>query len=71
MNLPVAVIESALPFYTSLLGFIEVSRSEKPNRSAVQARDNVQMQIVDKTFKEFCVVALDGLCYWFREAQKW
>ncbi|ADB36978.1 VOC family protein [Spirosoma linguale] len=43
MNLPVANLESALPFYETILGFGVLSRSETPHRSAVLERDGIQI----------------------------
>jgi lactoylglutathione lyase len=47
MNLPVADIDAAIPFYTSMLGFRVVSRSESPHRSVVLARDSVQIGLAE------------------------
>jgi catechol 2,3-dioxygenase-like lactoylglutathione lyase family enzyme len=47
MNLPVKDIETALPFYASILGFHLVSRSETPHRAATVARDGIQMRLVE------------------------
>lgn len=47
MNLPVGDLESALPFYEATMGFTVVSRSETPRRSAVLARDEVQIGIAE------------------------
>ena len=42
MNLPVAELAAALPFYETVLGFQVVSRGDSPHNSAVLARDQVQ-----------------------------
>ena len=47
MNLPVADLESALPFYEQTMGFRVVSRSDTPHRSAVLARDGVQIGLAE------------------------
>jgi|SRR5687767_220574 len=47
MNLPSADVEAALPFYETVLGFLVVSRDSAPHKSAVLARDRIQMQIVE------------------------
>jgi catechol 2,3-dioxygenase-like lactoylglutathione lyase family enzyme len=47
MNLPVADVAAALPFYETVLGFRVVSRAESPHRSAVLARDHVQMRLAE------------------------
>jgi catechol 2,3-dioxygenase-like lactoylglutathione lyase family enzyme len=47
MNLPVRDLVAALPFYEEVLGFQVVSRSEAPHRSAVLARDKVQIGLAE------------------------
>lgn len=47
MNLPVADVEAALPFYETVLGFRVVSRGDSPHKSAILGRDRIQMQIVE------------------------
>ena len=47
MNLPVADVDAAVPFYETVLGFIVESRSDTPHRSAVLARDQVKMRLVE------------------------
>jgi catechol 2,3-dioxygenase-like lactoylglutathione lyase family enzyme len=47
MNLPVPDLATALPFYETVLGFQVVSRSDTPHRSAVLARDNVQIRLAE------------------------
>jgi catechol 2,3-dioxygenase-like lactoylglutathione lyase family enzyme len=47
MNLPVADLASALPFYETVLGFRVVSRAETPQKSAVLGRDHVEMRLVE------------------------
>jgi catechol 2,3-dioxygenase-like lactoylglutathione lyase family enzyme len=43
MALPVANLEAALPFYEQVMGFRVLSRSDSPHRSAVLARDSIQI----------------------------
>ena len=47
MNLPVADLAAALPFYETVLGFRVLSRSDTPHKSAVLARDRVQIGLVE------------------------
>jgi len=47
MNLPVADVEAAIPFYEKTLGFHVVSRVETPNKSAILARDRVQIRLAE------------------------
>lgn len=47
MNLPVRDLAGALPFYETVLGFRVMTRSDAPHRSAVLARDRVQIRLVE------------------------
>src|SRR6266480_6905808 len=47
MNLPVRDLTAAVPFYETVLGFRVVSRSDIPNKSAVLARDRVQVALAE------------------------
>ena len=47
MNLPVLDLEAALPFYETVLGFQVQSRSDTPHKSAVLARDGVQIRLAE------------------------
>jgi len=47
MNLPVADLAVALPFYETVLGFRVVSRKDTPHKSAVLARDNVEIGLAE------------------------
>jgi catechol 2,3-dioxygenase-like lactoylglutathione lyase family enzyme len=47
MDLPVADVDAAVPFYEKVLGFRVVSRDETPHRSAVLGRDQVQMRLAE------------------------
>lgn len=47
MNLPVASVDAALPFYETVLGFRVLSRSDDPQRSAVLGRDSVQIRLAE------------------------
>ena len=43
MNLPVADLEAALPFYEKVFGFRLLSRSDSPHKSAVLERDGIEI----------------------------
>jgi catechol 2,3-dioxygenase-like lactoylglutathione lyase family enzyme len=45
MSLPVADVDTAIPFYERVLGFHVASRSDTPHKSAVLARDDVRMAL--------------------------
>jgi lactoylglutathione lyase len=47
MNLPVQDVDTAVPFYERILGFRVMSRSDAPCRSAVLARDQVQIGLAE------------------------
>jgi len=47
MNLPVSDVESAIPFYERVLGFRVLSRSDKPYKSAILVRDDVQIGLAE------------------------
>jgi lactoylglutathione lyase len=47
MNLPVQDLAAALPFYQTVLGFQVVSRSDMPHKSAILARDRVQIGLAE------------------------
>ena len=47
MNLPVKDLAAALPFYETVLGFRIATRSDTPHKSAVLARDHVQMRLAE------------------------
>jgi catechol 2,3-dioxygenase-like lactoylglutathione lyase family enzyme len=47
MSLPVKDVDAAVRFYESILGFRVMSRSDTPCRSAVLARDQVQIGLAE------------------------
>jgi len=47
MNLPVKDLDAAVSFYESILRFRVISRSDTPCRSAVLARDQVQIGLAE------------------------
>lgn len=47
MNLPVRDLAAALPFYETVLGFRVLSRGDAPHKSAVLARDQVQIGLAE------------------------
>jgi catechol 2,3-dioxygenase-like lactoylglutathione lyase family enzyme len=67
MNLPVADIDAAVPFYETKLGFRAVSVNQVPPRSAILSRDQVEMRLVENGGDPtqdgcaFHVLGLDGL----------
>lgn len=47
MNLPVANVEAAIPFYETVMGFKVVSRNNSPPKSAILSRDNIQIGLAE------------------------
>ena len=47
MNLPVADVEAAIPYYEKRLGFRVVSRHDLPHKSVLLARDQVQIGLAE------------------------
>jgi len=70
MNLPVADVDAALPFYETILGFRVMSRDSTPHKSAVLARDNVQMRLVENggdSSQDGCAFHVNDLASLFAE----
>ncbi len=47
LNLPVADVEAAIPFYESLFGFSVLARHGTPHPSAMLGRDDVQIGLAE------------------------
>jgi lactoylglutathione lyase len=47
MNLPVENLEAAIPFYETIMGFKLASRTDAPCKSAVLARDGIQIGLAE------------------------
>ena len=47
MNLPVENVEAAIPFYQTIMGFKVVARNDSPCKSAVLARDDIQIGLAE------------------------
>lgn len=47
MSLPVENVDVAIPFYESVMGFRVVSRNDSPHKSAVLARDEIQIGLAE------------------------
>ena len=70
MNLPVQNVTSALPFYETILGFRVVSRGDAPHNSAVLARDQIQIRLVENggdSTQDGCAFHVKGLQSLFAE----
>lgn len=72
LNLPVADLNAALPFYETVLGFRVVSRTDTPHRSAVLGRDQVQIGLAENggdSSQDGCAFHVTGLESLFAEFQ--
>ena len=70
LNLPVADVEAAIPYYEKTFGFRLVSRHEEPHRRAILARDEVQIGIAENggdPTQEGCFFAVENLEAAFEE----
>lgn len=70
MNLPVADIECAIPFYQHTLGFELISRSDSPCRSAVLGRDEIEIGLAENggdPEQEGCFFEVDDVAAAFHE----
>ncbi len=47
MNLPVADVDAAIPFYLNIMGFKLVSRSDQPHKKAIIGRNDVQLGLAE------------------------
>ncbi|HUK89534.1 MAG TPA: VOC family protein [Blastocatellia bacterium] len=47
LNLPVANVDVAIPFYETVMGFSVVSRKDSPYKSIVLARDTIQVGLAE------------------------
>ena len=47
LNLPVENLEEAIPFYETIMGFHVVSQQDAPCKSAILARDDIQIGLAE------------------------
>lgn len=72
MNLPVNDLESALPFYESVMGFAVVSHAESPVKKAILSRDSIQIGLAENggdPSQEGCFFEVDNAEAAFEELQ--
>lgn len=70
MNLPVADVDAAIPFYEETFGFQVVSRSAAPFKSAVLKRDDIQIGLAENggdPTQEGCFFEVDDIEIAFAE----
>jgi len=70
MNLPVADVETAIPFYEETFGFRITSRLDQPYKSVILARDEIQIGLAENggdPTQEGCFFEVDNLDAAFEE----
>jgi lactoylglutathione lyase len=70
MNLPVADVEAAIPFYEKTFSFRVVSRSDSPHKSVVLERHDIQIGLAENggdPAQEGCWFEVDDVAAAFRE----
>jgi lactoylglutathione lyase len=64
MNLPVQNVDAAIPYYEKVLGFRVVSRQDAPHKSAILARDKIQIGLAENggdPTQEGCFFEVDNV----------
>jgi predicted enzyme related to lactoylglutathione lyase len=64
MNLPVADVEAAIPFYESTFGFQVLSRKDSPHKIVLLSRDEVQIGLAENggdPTQDGCVFEVDNV----------
>jgi catechol 2,3-dioxygenase-like lactoylglutathione lyase family enzyme len=70
LHLPVPHLDDALPFYETVLGFHVRSRTDTPHKSAVLARDQVEIGLAENggdPAQDGCAFHVTGLAALFAE----
>jgi len=70
LNLPVADIEAAIPYYERMFGFRVESRNNVPHRSVILARDNIRIGLAENggdPSQEGCFFEVDSVTAAFAE----
>jgi lactoylglutathione lyase len=64
MNLPVADVDQAIPFYETVMGFRVESRGDSPHKSAVLSRDDIKIGLAENggdSSQEGCFFQVDDV----------
>jgi lactoylglutathione lyase len=70
LNLPVADVDAAIPYYEKKLGFRVVSRQDAPHKSVTLERDNIQIGLAENggdPSQEGCFFEVDSVAVAFEE----
>jgi lactoylglutathione lyase len=73
MNLPVADVDSAIPFYEATFSFRVVSRHATPHKSVILARDEIQIGLAENggdPGQEGCFLEVDDVEAAFEEIKR-
>lgn len=72
MNLPVADVDAAIPYYEETLGFHVVSRQETPHKAVELARDGIRIGLAENggdPTQEGCYFEVDDIEAAYREVK--
>jgi len=64
LNLPVADVDAAIPYYEKTFGFRVVSRQEAPHKSVILARDQIKIGLAENSgdpSQEGCYFEVDNV----------
>lgn len=70
LNLPVADVAAAIPYYEKTFKFSVVSRQDQPHKSAILARDQIQIGLAENggdPTQEGCFFEVDNILSAFEE----
>jgi predicted enzyme related to lactoylglutathione lyase len=70
LNLPVADVDAAIPFYQTTFGFTLVSRQDEPHKSVIFARDDIKIGLAENggdPTQEGCFFEVDNVDAAFEE----
>ena len=70
LNLPVKDVDAAIPYYEKKFGFRVVSRHNAPHKSAILARDSIQIGLAENggdSSQEGCFFGVDNVEAAFEE----
>ncbi len=72
LNLPVENVDTAIPYYEKIFGFRVLSRKDAPHKSAILARDGIQIGLAENggdPSQEGCFFEVDDVEAAFAELQ--
>ena len=70
LNLPVADVAAAIPYYEKTFNFTVVSRQDQPHKSAILSRDKIQIGLAENggdPTQEGCFFEVDDIVTAFEE----